>query len=76
LGFPIYWSGNITITVNGKKFPWHPGLTVEEILKELDEKFPIVVVKVNGKPILKKEHSTLKIPDNAEVNTVDIIAGG
>lgn len=55
---------------------WHPGLTVEEILKSLDEKISIVVVKVNGKPILKKEYSSYKIPDGAEVYTIDIIAGG
>jgi thiamine biosynthesis protein ThiS len=66
------------ITLNGKELAWHPGLTVEEVLKYMDEsdKFPIIVVKVNGRPILKKEYSTFEVPDNAEVNTVDIIAGG
>lgn len=64
------------INVNGEKMSWHPGLTVEEILKSLDEKISIVVVKVNGKPILKKEYSSYKIPDGAEVYTIDIIAGG
>lgn len=64
------------ITVNGNKMEWRPGLTVEEVLKGLDEKPSIVVVKVNGKPILKKEYRTFEVPDKAEVNTIDIIAGG
>ena len=64
------------ITVNGNKMEWKPGLTVEEILKNLEEDLSIVVVKVNGRPILKKEYSTFEVPDGAEVYTIDIIAGG
>ncbi len=64
------------ITVNGTKMEWRPGLTVEEILNNLDENFSIIVVKVNGTPVLKKEYSKFEVPDNAEVNTIDIIAGG
>ena len=64
------------ITVNGQQISWHPGLTVAELLQNLDEKFPIIVVRVNGMTISKKEFDTFKIPDKAEVNTVEIIAGG
>ena len=64
------------ITVNGNKMDWHPGLTVEEVLSNITENLAIVVVKINGKPILKKQYSTYEIPDGAEVNTIDIIAGG
>lgn len=55
---------------------WRPGLTVEEILDNLKEDLSIIVVKVNGKPVLKKEYGNFEVPDNAEVNTIDIIAGG
>jgi thiamine biosynthesis protein ThiS len=64
------------LTVNGKKVAWHSGLTVDELLKILGNNFPIVVVKVNGKHIPKKEFGTFEIPDDAEINTVDIISGG
>ncbi len=64
------------ITVNGNKMTWFKGITIEHILNNLGNKFPIIVVKVNGRYIPKKEHNTFEIPDNAEVNTVDIIAGG
>ena len=64
------------ITVNGQQISWHPELTVDEILQNLDEKFPIIVVRVNGRTISKKDYGTFKIPDKAEVNTVEIIAGG
>lgn len=64
------------ITLNGKELAWRDGLTVEEILNSLDDDFSIVVVKVNGKPVLKKEYPTFEVPDGAEVNTVEIIAGG
>ena len=55
---------------------WQPGLTIEHLLKSLSDSFPIVVVKVNGKPIPKKEFKTFEIPDRADVDTIEIIAGG
>ena len=64
------------ITVNGNNMDWRPGLTVEEVLSSITENLAIVVVKVNGKPILKKQYSTYEVPDGAEVNTIEIIAGG
>lgn len=64
------------ITVNGEQVAWKQGLTVQDILNDLGEKLSIVVVKVNGKPILKKQYGTYEVPDGAEVNTIDIIAGG
>jgi thiamine biosynthesis protein ThiS len=71
-----FWRDIILLTVNGKLISWHPGITVEELLKIIGNKFPIVVVKVNGKHISKKDFTTYKIPDGAEIYTVDIIAGG
>ena len=64
------------ITLNGEKLPWHQGLTIQELLEGQNEDYAIVVVKVNNKVISKKEYPTFEIPDNSEVNTVDIIAGG
>ena len=64
------------ITVNGNKMEWRPGLTVEQLLTDLEENLAIILVKVNGKPILKKEFGTFEVPDGAEVNTIEIIAGG
>ena len=64
------------ITVNGNKMAWRNDLTLDKILKGIEENPTIVVVKVNGKPVLKKEYSTYKVPDHAEVVTIDIIAGG
>ena len=64
------------IIVNGTETAWRPGLTVQQLLKELGNNFPIVVVKIDGRPVPKKEFNTFEIPDGAEVNTVDIIAGG
>ena len=64
------------INVNGKKMAWAPGLTVDDILKKIDNKFPIIVVKVNGRHISKKDYDSYKVPDNSEVYIIDIIAGG
>jgi thiamine biosynthesis protein ThiS len=64
------------IIVNGKETAWRPGLTVQQLLKDLGNNFPIVVVKIDGKPVPKKEFDTFEIPDDVEVSTVDIIAGG
>jgi len=64
------------ITVNGNKMEWRPGLTIEQVLKNLSDIFPIIVVKVNGKPVSKKEFKTFEIPNNADIATIEIIAGG
>ncbi len=64
------------ITVNGVETPWRPGLTIEEILKNIEDEFSIVVVKVDGKTIQKNQHPTFKVPDGASVITIDVIAGG
>ena len=64
------------IIVNGKEMAWKPGLTVDDILKKIENKFPIVVVKVNGKHISKKDYESYEVPDNSEVYIIEIIAGG
>ena len=61
------------ITVNGNKMEWTPGLKVDDILKKIENKFPIVVVKVNGKHISKKDYNSYEVPDNSEIYIIDII---
>ena len=64
------------ITVNGVEMPWHPGLTIEEILSGLEDEVSIVVVKIDGKTIQRKQYSTFEVRDTASMITIDVIAGG
>ncbi len=64
------------IRVNGKDFPWHEGMTVTELIEELDDPYPYIVVRINDKHISKPNFEKTTIPDNSEVFLIPIVAGG
>ena len=55
---------------------WHPGLTVQDVLDALKFSFRMIVVKVNGKVVLRREFATTPVPDGAEVQAIHMISGG
>ncbi len=64
------------IEVNGKKVDWVENETVSQLLKRVRYIFPLVVVKINDKVILKKDFSTYSIPDNSKIAVIHMISGG
>lgn len=64
------------ITVNGKHTPWHPGLTIMEMLNLLDDPYPYAVVRINGKHVSRPDFDNYQIPDGSEVYLMPLIAGG
>lgn len=55
---------------------WHPGLTVQDMLDALKFSFRMIVVKINGKVVLRREFATTPVPDGAEVQAIHMISGG
>jgi len=55
---------------------WHPELTVQDVLDALKFSFRMIVVKVNGKVVLRREFATTPVPDGAEVQAIHMISGG
>ena len=64
------------IKVNGKKHAWHAEMTVEDLLKDLDDTHHYVVIRINDKHISKPYFEKTLIPENAEVFLLPMIAGG
>jgi thiamine biosynthesis protein ThiS len=64
------------IQVAGKQHPWHDGMTVLELLNELNDPHPYAVVRINERYVSRPNFEQTIIPDDAEVFLIPMIAGG
>jgi len=64
------------IRVNGKKRTWYEGMTIADLLKELDDSHHYAVVRINDKQVSRPYFEKVQIPDHSEVFLVPMIAGG
>ncbi|MGC8780731.1 MAG: sulfur carrier protein ThiS [Anaerolineae bacterium] len=65
------------IRVNGQyAVEWRPGMTVQDVLDALKFSFRMIVVKINGQVILRKDFATTEVPDGAEMQAIHMISGG
>ena len=55
---------------------YDPGMTVQDLLDALKFSFRMIVVKVNGQVVLRKDFKTTEVPDGAEVQAIHLISGG
>jgi thiamine biosynthesis protein ThiS len=64
------------IEVNGKNTEWIENETVKELLKRVRYTFPLVVVKINEKVVLRKNFSETMVPDNSKISVIHMTSGG
>ncbi len=65
------------IRVNNQfEVEWRPGMTVQDMLDALHFSFRMIVVKVDGQIVLKKDFSSTQVPDGAVVEAIHLISGG
>lgn len=64
------------ILVNGRKFVWEEGLTVEKLIELKRYTFPKIIVKINGRLINKEAYSNTIINDGEDVKVIHLLAGG
>ncbi len=64
------------IQVAGKQHPWHDGMTVSDLLKELSDSQFYAVVRINEQYVSRPNFEQTLIPDDAEVFLIPMIAGG
>ena len=64
------------IKVKGEDFPWREGMSVTDLLKELNDVYPYTVVRINNKQVSQPDFDRTLIPDNSEIFLVPMIAGG
>ena len=68
--------GSKMIKVNGKDYPWKEGLTVKQLLAEMNFTFPLIIVVINGKAIPKSEFTCTVIKNEDDIQAIHLICGG
>ena len=64
------------IRVNGKQHAWHEGMTIKDLLHELNDAHHYAVVRIDDKYVSRPYFNKVQIPDEAEVFLLPMIAGG
>ncbi|MBC7196669.1 MAG: sulfur carrier protein ThiS [Deferribacterales bacterium] len=64
------------VKINGKEKQLDDGLTVKQLLKQLNIPFETVVVELNGDIIYKEEYEKVILKDNDKVEIVRFVGGG
>ena len=64
------------IKIKGKDFPWREGMTVLDLLNDLNDSYTYIVVRINQKQVSRPNFDKTLIPDNSEVFLVPMVAGG
>lgn len=64
------------ITVDKKKIPWEKGMTVAQVLEHIHNSNIYAVVRINGKTVSKPNFEKTRVPDNATMILIPMIAGG
>ncbi len=64
------------IKIKDESIPWREGMTVADLLKDLDDPRHYAVVKINGKFVSRPDFKKTLIPDNSEIFLIPMISGG
>ena len=64
------------IKVKGKDFPWREGMTVSDLLNDLNDSYTYVVVRINEKQVSSPNFDKTLIPEHAEIFLIPMVAGG
>jgi sulfur carrier protein len=64
------------ITVNGDPAPWTPGMTVRDVLKDKNYKFPLLVITLDEVHVPPKAYDTTEVSDGAILNVLHLMSGG
>jgi len=66
----------MSIVVNGRKTDWVENESVKQLLTRIKYTFPLVVVKINDKLILRRNFDKTIIPDKSKIDVIHMISGG
>jgi sulfur carrier protein len=64
------------ILVNEESLDWHAGMTVHDVLRARNYRFPMLIIHVDDTLIAKQDYDTATIPDGAVVKVIHLISGG
>ena len=66
----------MSIEINGRKIEWIKNESVKQWLRRIKYTFPLVVVKINDKIILRENFDKTIIPDKSKIDVIHMISGG
>ena len=64
------------IKVSDQAVAWHEGMTVSDLLSELDDPHPYAVVRINETYVSRPHFDSTIIPDDSQVFLIPMVAGG
>jgi len=64
------------IRVADKNIAWRAGMTVTDLLKEIDDPHPYAVVRINETYVSRPNFDKTTIADNSQVFLIPMVAGG
>ncbi len=65
------------IRVNGQyDVEYRPAMTVQDVLDALNFSFKMIVVKIDGRVVLRHDFATTLVPDGTEMQAIHLISGG
>ena len=64
------------IEVDEKKMPWQETMTIASLLQPLENAEFCAVVRLNGKLVSSPDFEHTRIPDNAIIQLLPLVAGG
>jgi thiamine biosynthesis protein ThiS len=64
------------IEVNGRKLAWHEGMTISDLLDEINDSHPYPVVRIGETYVSRPNFDKTTVPDNSQVFLIPMIAGG
>lgn len=64
------------ITVDGQSRVWRKGLTMADLMVQVDPKGSIAVVRMNDRLVSRPNYDTMEVPDGAVIHLIPLVAGG
>lgn len=64
------------ITVNQDPRDWTPGMTVRDVLRACNFRFPLLVVSLDGVHVPPAAYDATEVPDGAVLQVVHLMSGG
>ena len=55
---------------------WHAGMTISDLLIEINDPHPYAVVRIDQTYVSRPNFDKTVVPDNAEVYLIPMVAGG
>jgi len=64
------------IQVADRQISWREGMTVSDLLAEIEDPYPYAVVRINSQYVTRPNFEHTLVPDDSEVFLIPMIAGG